>query len=844
MTSFILLAALLALNSAAPDTLHLLDNWRFRPDPSNVGLNQAWHGEDHSDADWAVVRAGERWEDQGFAEVDGFAWYRRWVEVPASWAGRTVWFAAGALNDAGALYCNGERVNDYGDHEARSMAAKPVIADLTRFLKCGEPNLLALRVFDWGASGGLWKLPCVLTTEAGRLPLDSVLVCYPEAETGRLDVELDLSALGNERPEAKAVVELERADGTALETREASVPRGAFLVALSLPLPQKTTGDDPYRVRARIQGPDGEAVAGIVACREVRMPAQPAWPQEHGALEIRNNFVTELLAVTPVGAGAESYTFSNPREGWVFFAVRFPGSEAARAPTALLDNRTDPFVWRTHPKTGALEAMQYLAEGEHRLHLDNAAKARLDVRTMPEIAFCYYPSARHIESYGPYDWEYMERHVLSDVNAIITRRAVPTEQFDQWLREGRKWIANASLPGLASAEAPSADAVYDAWANNVGVRQPGYAGLMVDEFGWSSAEHYRAWGEAVRRLHAHPGFADRTFYAWCGDLFREYPTPEFARLLMDLGYRFSWEKYLREEPTPEKARRRIVRDVARAIEQWKAAMPGVERHMVMCLGYLSAPPETLNLNPSVDYHVYLDMQFHHLATDPAYWGLYGIMEYMAAYADEESLLYAQKLFRHYCIEGHRTRLNSDPYILPHLQNPDFAEGLRGWDVGPAEPDGIDVKEMKGFSWLEGRYPRTSEGDRFCWMKRSAAGPNRVSQTIQALEPGRLYSVKLISADRQHLDQKQQLAVCLSVADAEPVEGYGFQFVYPSCYSHVVGPYTREHPAYMNFHRVVFRATGTSAALTISDWANPGEPGGPIGQETAFNFVEVQPFHGP
>ena len=313
---------------------------------------------------------------------------------------------------------------------------------------------------------------------------------------------------------------------------------------------------------------------------------------------------------------------------------------------------------------------------------------------------------------------------------------------------------------------------------------------------------------------------------------------------MDLGHRFSWERYLSEEPSEEAARRRLTREIRHRFGKWKEALPGVERHMVLCLGYLSAPPETLNLNPSVDYHVYLDMQFHHLATDPAYWGLFGIMEYMAAYADEESLLYAQKLFRHYCIEGRRTRLNDDPYILPHLKNPDFAEGLGGWDVEPAEPGGIDIKEMKGFSWLEGRYPRTKEGDRFCWMKRSAAGPNRVSQTIEALEPGRLYSVKLISADRQHLEQKQQLALCLSVADAEPVEEYGFQFVYPSCYSHVVEAYTREHPAYMNFHRLVFRATATSAALSISDWANPGEPGGPIGQETAFNFVEVQPFHEP
>lgn len=33
----------------------------------------------------------------------------------------------------------------------------------------------------------------------------------------------------------------------------------------------------------------------------------------------------------------------------------------------------------------------------------------------------------------------------------------------------------------------------------------------------------------------------------------------------------------------------------------------------------------------------------------------------------------------------------------------------------------------------------------------------------------------------------------------------------------------------------------TAELTISDWKGEEEPDGPIVQQTAFNFVEVQPF---
>ena len=214
------------------------------------------------------------------------------------------------------------------------------------------------------------------------------------------------------------------------------------------------------------------------------------------------------------------------------------------------------------------------------------------------------------------------------------------------------------------------------------------------------------------------------------------------------------------------------------------------------------------------------------------------------YADEESLRWAHKLFRHYCIEGNRTPLATDPFNLVHLANPDFADGLASWDVENAEEGAISVDSMEGFAWLQGRYPDTGEGDRFCRMRRSAKGPNRVRQTIQALEPGRLYSVKLISADVGLLHEKQTLALSVAIDGAEILDEFCFQFAYPSCYSHEVGPYTRENPAHFNFHRVVFRAKAERADLTIADWKSAEDPGGPVGQETAFNFVEVQPFHAP
>ncbi|MFH1743072.1 MAG: hypothetical protein ABIH23_29045, partial [bacterium] len=532
------------------------------------------------------------------------------------------------------------------------------------------------------------------------------------------------------------------------------------------------------------------------------------------------------------------------REGWIFLSVSH-SKKNHENPLLFLDGKSDPIILRANPDTNAAEAMQYLPEGKHQMEIQGGAGCRLVVRAVPELIYCSYPTTPHIAPHGDYSWAYLERYILSHVNTIIGAPA-ENEEFKQWIREGRKWLTHSSLPGLNQKEAPSVDEVYNVWSSNTGVTSPHYGGIVVDEFLMAGSDHYRAWAEGVRRLHADERFADKVFYAYCGPLFKTVNSPAmaFGRTLLEYGDRFALEVYLPEQPSEEKADRLLLNQLQHTQNISEECMPGWTQHLVMVLGYLSAPPESLNTNPGVDYKVFMDMQFHLLANDPTFWGMYGVMEYLANYADEEAVRWAHRLFRHYCIEGNRSRMSDDPYLLPHIQNPDFADGLHGWDVEPAATGAISTKNMREFSWLQGRYPQTSDGDRFLWMKRSASGPNRVRQTVKNLKPGKLYSLKFFSADLQNLHEKQELAVSVDLGDVEIRDDLSFQFVYPSCYSHESGPYTQQNPAYMNYHRVVFRPKHHTTELTISDWASPTEPGGPIGQESVCNFVEIQPFLEP
>ena len=133
------------------------------------------------------------------------------------------------------------------------------------------------------------------------------------------------------------------------------------------------------------------------------------------------------------------------------------------------------------------------------------------------------------------------------------------------------------------------------------------------------------------------------------------------------------------------------------------------------------------------------------------------------------------------------------------------------------------------------------GDTFLWMKRSGKGPNTFSQTIKDLEPGRLYSMKMFSCDYDDLvnpkPKKPEETKSIGTVNIEGVAvdaKRSFTEVYAS------NPEPKI-PVCITYYWKVFRAEGTTAKLTVSDWQSGQEPGAPLGQEQTFNFLEIQPY---
>ena len=606
-----------------------------------------------------------------------------------------------------------------------------------------------------------------------------------------------------------------------------------------------------YTARAEVTGRDGKPIGDA---SEAGVPWKGQTPEFRG-VRVLNNLVWELLDVkiAPTTAARAEYEFTTPRDRWIL--VRTFAKAGVRDRVSVWLDADPPsnaaIVHDGQDGADTREAMRFLKTGRHVVRVGvqgNGKLQRLVVRAIPALQHAFYGANPHIHPYGPYDWEFLSRDVLPNVNVMISGGREPAH-LKEWTDSGRSWISIIGLPRPLTADAAGAEKAYQHWSGALGLKHPLMDGIIIDEFGGGDAPIYDVYRQAVERIYAEPRFTGKGFSPYGGTFYREDRSREFAEAAVKGGGSICWERYLPEQPTEEEARAFIKNRVVDEMLRWEKGLPGAAAHMVVVYGYMSQPTESLNVDPGVDFKVYMDMQIRTLATHPAFFGLGGIQQYHSSYCDEENVRWAGRLYRHYCIEGRTEPLTNDPYQLRHIRNPDFRDGVEGWSLQAAEPGSIRLHRYDGYSWLEGRYPRTTVGDTFLLMKRSSRRPNAIAQDIAGLESGRLYSMKMITGDYQDLVRETSnkaghaLSIKLESVDVLTGPKQSFEFVFPNCYAHRLGKFDRQHKYWMNYWWRVFRAKGKRARLTVSDWASATEPGGPAGQELMLNFIEIQPYLG-
>jgi hypothetical protein len=580
-----------------------------------------------------------------------------------------------------------------------------------------------------------------------------------------------------------------------------------------------------------------------------------------GNVNTLNNLVIELLDVpTPRQEEATDYRFTNPRDGWVFISVE----SAARGQDKLvlsIDPVPQGEVATLHgiEKGGTLEFMRQLPAGTYQLTVRSEGVSRpssIVVRAIPELIYTGLgydcntradKSTPWLESYGPYDWKFIENiDLIENVNVILERgkpRPENARHLQDWRKQGKKVLTASFISWLTTKYQPlTADDVYTEWTTskwpNYGFEPDGYYGTLMSEFGdhVPNAQEFPAFTEAVKRLGQESKFRNRVFYPFTySSMVQTERTRTFLKTVLEAGYRWAEECYLQELPAEKDALSYIDGALKQHLINYQKTFPGCQRQLIMNLGFISLPHLNLDINPQVDYKVFLDMQMNLIANDPVFLGTYGISWYHSAYADEEMVRWSAKLNRHYCIEGKKDRLSADPYILPHIKNPDFDEGLTGWEFEPAEEGTIAAGEAPEYGKLQGRYKSTGEGNHFLITRRSAKAPNRVSQQIRNLTPGRLYSIRMLVSDYTDLSQRKGVRKTNNIS----VVIDGVAVLAEKTFREVVNSDPAGDTLYMTYQRMVFRAKTGTAKLVISDWG--AGPIGPIGQELAINFIQVQPY---
>jgi alpha-galactosidase len=175
--------------------------WRFK-----TGDDPQWAAPLTSDSSWSPIKIGEAWEVQGYANYDGFAWYRLHVLIPSSIKNKAflkekMRFDLGKIDDGDEVYLNGTLIGRNAGHPGD---IKQGYYDLQRSytLPLTDPrihwdrdNVIAVRVWDGGGDGGMYD---------GRYGISVMDVTdYVTINAGSNDFEF----LGNKKISKKILLE-------------------------------------------------------------------------------------------------------------------------------------------------------------------------------------------------------------------------------------------------------------------------------------------------------------------------------------------------------------------------------------------------------------------------------------------------------------------------------------------------------------------------------------------------------------------------------------------------------------------------------------------------------------
>jgi hypothetical protein len=134
--------------------------WRFAPDPGGKDLSRvAWAESDFDDSRWPTIGIDRSWEAQGYETLDGWAWYRRQVEIPDDLVdSKRLYLTFQGVDDHYRVYVNGHFVGTGGSIEDKASAFDERKShDITALIGADRRCSIAIAVYDWFGAGGVFR---------------------------------------------------------------------------------------------------------------------------------------------------------------------------------------------------------------------------------------------------------------------------------------------------------------------------------------------------------------------------------------------------------------------------------------------------------------------------------------------------------------------------------------------------------------------------------------------------------------------------------------------------------------------------------------------------------------
>jgi hypothetical protein len=140
----------------------LMGNWKFR-----LSDDLQWAAENYNDSDWDDIIVPSGWEEQGFHDYNGFAWYRKTFKLPVNFSAEEMVILVGRIDDMDQVFINGKLVGETGNIDRKwahnDEHQRPRIYFIPDgLLKPGKANTVAVRVYDQEQRGGIYDGPVTI----------------------------------------------------------------------------------------------------------------------------------------------------------------------------------------------------------------------------------------------------------------------------------------------------------------------------------------------------------------------------------------------------------------------------------------------------------------------------------------------------------------------------------------------------------------------------------------------------------------------------------------------------------------------------------------------------------